>query len=690
MFTTKTKMLFNQLPGMMVYDNEHEIWTRATDWSGDTFRPATGVDNTEYLKARAITFIQSHPEHLRLNFPSLDAPNFVIEQPRSVNLRIFPRLFECLKCGRAKSFRDQENGNPASYTGGFYCSHCKNRSRFRQWNLMFTHQCGVVASPQLQPCRLHKYEHLYLSILGGQRAGDIRVRCMGPDGSRSSPACDILNEDLMPDAAQHSRSGCPTATRLKKQFVGNVAATEVAQHLLERGPQIRTVKDPVNYRTVGIDLVAPNIQVPPNIDGNERALTDLLRAHLEGRRLTQADFHRIVEAGTGESPRIKALERAILAFQEAVGDAEGLSPAMRSKFWKMGNAAGAIADYPADPEQATDEISKARDRGAGAGGLLGSRPTDDRRQLADQLIEIGHLNSEASGFTGLDETLAKLQERGRPFSEEFEAAAREIRSLGFDDIEMGEAFNIVRMQVGFGRATYEPEFSILNPFTTPSADTRLRLYGRQTQTEAILFRLDATKFVRWVHEALPNEDFERLSEKDQNSRAKCLEWLVKICDFSLFGAIEPIQRQPSKLIYEAVHTMSHAFMKTCASFTGIDEANVKELIFPALPGFVLYKSQHGDFNLGGFVSLYEQHLGEWVARARRQVATCHNDPICRNARMRDNTNAAACYGCMTGSEHSCAHYNRNLDRATLVSTVIQRTGPQLTGFWRWNGWPGHD
>lgn len=683
MFTTKTKMLFNQLPGMMVYDNEQEIWTRATNWLGDRFQPSPDADNTAYLTARALTFLRSFPEHLRMGYTSLEPANCTIEQPRQVNLRVFPRLFECLTCRRAKSFRDQESGNPPSYTRGFYCANCENSTRFRQWNLMFTHQCGIVAAPQLSRCPndAHKYEHLYLSILGGQRAGDISVKCMGPDGTWQDPKCNLVNEDLMPDPAAHTRSGCPTATRLKRDFDKVPEAQELAKHLLERGPQIKTVKDPINYRTIGLDLVAPNVQVPPNIDNNESALRDLQNAHLEGRKLGQADFHRIVEGGTGESPRTKQLERALQVFQDTGNDPD-LTPALRSKFWKMGNANGAISDYPDSPDAALAELQRLKNRGAGIGSLWPDRPFEDRRHLADQLVEISHLNSSTSGFVGLDQTLMNLQERGRPFAPDFENGARALRRMLFDDVMLSEKFNIVRLQVGYTRASYDPELSILNPYTTP-ADSRIRFYGRQSQTEAILFKLDPCKLVQWVHEILPTADFQRLTPEALKRRPDCLEWLITNCDYSTFGSIEPVTHQPSAAVYEALHTMSHAFMKTCASFTGIDEANIKELIFPGLPGFVLYKSQHGDFNLGGFVSLYEQHLQDWVQRAIRQITHCHNDPICRNAKMRDNVQAAACYGCLTGSEHGCAHYNRNLDRAMLISSSPQRAGLPITGIWKW-------
>lgn len=49
--------------------------------------------------------------------------------------------------------------------------------------------------------------------------------------------------------------------------------------------------------------------------------------------------------------------------------------------------------------------------------------------------------------------------------------------------------------------------------------------------------------------------------------------------------------------------------------------------------------------------------------------------------MRDTVESAACYGCVTGSELSCVHFNRDLDRAVLEGTASQRN-QNFRGFWK--------
>lgn len=682
MFTTKTKMLFNQLPGMMVYDNDEEIWTQAVEWRGEAFRPNADADNSDYLKARALAFIGALPPHLRTGFPSLELADYRIDQPRDIDIRIFPRMFECTKCGRTKSWPDGDNVH-RSYRFGFKCAGCGNR-RFRQSNLVFIHHCGAIASPRLPKCNRqgHKFEHLYLVNLGGQRAGDIEVRCMGPDGTKESPACNELNEPLFPDSDSHPRSGCPHAKRLEREFdEKDIAAQALIANLKERNVQLKPAKDPINYRAVGLDLIVPNVSIPANIAKSEAAVGRLAAAHVEQHSLSAADFADIVVSTEGDSPRITTLKEMLKGYREALATLPG--PAgLEEVFWNVAKASSQLKDPPASAQSAEDEIEAIAHRTEGL-GILDEREPGDALALASHLIEMSHIQGLDSGFKGLSATSQRLAENHRDFAYSFEQAARRARQLGLEDIQLSEMFNIVRLQVGYTRGTYEPDFAVLNPFTSRGADETTRFYGRQSSTEAILFKLKPTSVVQWVHETWPDADYATMTTAELGEPKTCRQWLLDKCEFASLDDYEPIEHRPTRHIVELIHTLSHQFMRSSASFSGIEESNVKEMLFPAMPGFILYKAQHGDFNLGGFVSLYEQHLGEWIERAVHRGEQCHNDPVCRNGKMRDNVIAASCYGCLTGGEHSCTLFNHNLDRATLVSTARARQGESFQGFWPW-------
>lgn len=687
MYTTRTKMLFNQLPGAIVYDQENEQYTTPMEWRSDAFKPTEGAHNQSYLIDRAISHIRQHPPVLREPYTDLQPAHFELRQPDGALLTILPRIFECLRCGRLHTFRVSDNPDERNqhFARGFFCKACRNRSQFEQISLVWVHQCGYMGQPRVQPCDRHKYDHLYLDRRGTQQPTEYRVRCMGPSGSTGSPQCSMPPARLTPgEPGNHSMTSCPIS---RADGIGDLPTESEVRKLAEEFQsstvRIRPSQDPVNFYAVGLDVVNPSIEIPEGIHHQDETINRLLEAHIRGDRLNTSDLREIFKATGVENERLQSLRKLIATMEGQHGrDAiERGGKDFVDTLWKVLRSTAQGHDIPATYDEAVNELSRGTAAVRGAISLVKERgDKEDATSLVDQLIETSHLTSTGNDFTGLDATLQLLLEHERVGADEFADGRGRLRRAGFEDVLVSSNFDIVRLQVGFVRNTYDISRGVLVPFKERNRP-KIPIYARQSSTEAILFRLDPVRVVRWVHDQFQGSAFQKLENPAGATQPEARRWLLENIDFRAFQSYDPIRHEPTRELFQLIHTMSHLFMRASSHFSGIDASGMKELIYPALPGFIIYKSQHGDFTLGGLATLYEENLASWFDEVQVLAQECPNDPICRNGRMRDTTHAAACYACLAGNELSCVHFNRDLDRATLTGTVPQRRDQRFGGFW---------
>lgn len=686
MYTTRTKMLFSQLPGSIVFEQDSQQYTTPLAWDSEPFKPLAGAQNAGYLLDRAMSLVRQHPVHLRIPYDACEPKDFDLLQPAKARLHILPRAFECSVCKRLHTYKPPENVNhqDARFTRGFYCAPCKNATRFQQVSLVWVHNCGALLQPYFPPCdnKEHEYRHIFIDRRGTQQPTEYRVRCMGPNGSAQRPACPTENRIIV---IGHAAKSCPLAAEIKKKYTTK-DALQTAEELTSQTIRLRPAQDPANFYSVGLDVVNPSIEIPTGVHTRDEIISVLLEAHIRGDSLAEDNLREAFRAGGKADQRIAALSRMIQSYESSLAKVESAAATehMRKLMWTMlTQAAGPIGPIPSSYDAAVQEVTEGQRAGSGAMVILrdehgNDRP--DRPQLVDQLIEVAHLQSTASAFEGLDETATSLHENGRESAENFRKAAQHARHLGFLDIRSSSAFDIVRLQAGYVRNSFDVTKAQLSPFS--EVHGRRPIYARQSSTEAVMFTLDPVRVVQWVHAAFPNGDFRHHPNVAALSPPEARRWLLESVNYQASQGYDPIAHEPTRQVYQLVHTLSHLFMRTSAKFSGVDANTMKELLYPALPGFIVYKGQHGDFSLGGLVTLYEDHLGEWLGSVEAAAADCPNDPICRTGRMRDTVESAACYGCITGSELSCVHFNRDLDRGVLQGTVPQRRHLRFPGFWK--------
>lgn len=686
MYTTRTKMLFSQLPGSIVFEQDSQQYTTPLAWDSEAFKPLAGAQNAGYLLDRAMSLVRQHPPHLRIPYDACEPRDFELLQPAKARLHILPRAFECSLCKRLSTYKAPENVNhqDSRFSRGFYCASCKNATRFQQISLVWVHQCGALLQPYFPPCDnpAHGYRHIYIDRRGTQQPTEYRVRCMGQTGSAQKPACTSEKHIIV---MGHSPKACSLAAEIKKKFTTK-EALQTVDELTSQTIRLRPAQDPANFYSVGLDVVNPSIEIPQGVHTRDEIIAVLLEAHIRGDSLAEDNLREAFRAGGKADQRVAALRRMTESYEgtlSQMGQA-GTSDHMKRLMWKgLTQAAGPLGQVPKTYEEALQEITSGQRAGVGVMSLLRNEhghDREDRAQLVDQLIEVAHLQSTSSTFEGLDETADTLLGNQRESAESFLSAAKTARSLGFTDVKSSSAFDIVRMQVGYVRNSFDVSKAQLSPFT--ELHGRRPIYARQSSTEAVMFTLDPVRVVQWVHAAFPNGEYQKHPRIDVLSAPEARRWLLESINYQSCLGYDPIQHEPTRQVYQLIHTLSHLFMRTSSSFSGIDANTMKELLYPALPGFIIYKGQHGDFSLGGLVTLYEDHLGEWLTNVEQASRDCPNDPICRTGRMRDTVESAACYGCVTGSELSCVHFNRDLDRAVLQGTVRQRRNHSFQGFWK--------
>ncbi|MEU2659669.1 DUF1998 domain-containing protein [Streptomyces sp. NPDC007325] len=128
--------------------------------------------------------------------------------------------------------------------------------------------------------------------------------------------------------------------------------------------------------------------------------------------------------------------------------------------------------------------------------------------------------------------------------------------------------------------------------------------------------------------------------------------------------------------YLALHTLSHALIRTIALECGYSSASLAERIYAGdegepRAGILLYTAvPDSEGTLGGLVSLAESpHFDRIVRRALKDAGRCSSDPLCSERLPRtpaDYLHGAACHACLFVSETTCERGNRYLDRRFLV------------------------
>ncbi|MBW7881657.1 MAG: DUF1998 domain-containing protein [Caldilineaceae bacterium] len=139
-----------------------------------------------------------------------------------------------------------------------------------------------------------------------------------------------------------------------------------------------------------------------------------------------------------------------------------------------------------------------------------------------------------------------------------------------------------------------------------------------------------------------------------------------------------------------LHTFAHILMNRLTFECGYSSAALKERLYvssnPAgqMSGVLVYTADgDAEGTMGGLVRMGKQGYIEPVIMHALQDATwCSVDPVCTEiggsgGQGPDSCNLAACHNCALVPETACEHFNRFLDRVTVVGDIHN---PQLGYF----------
>ena len=137
-----------------------------------------------------------------------------------------------------------------------------------------------------------------------------------------------------------------------------------------------------------------------------------------------------------------------------------------------------------------------------------------------------------------------------------------------------------------------------------------------------------------------------------------------------------------------LHALAHSLINQLSFDCGYGSASLRERIYcnadpdsESMCGILIYTaSSDSEGTMGGLVRQGEPtRLLRTLLAAVQKARWCSSDPICieTTGQGTDNSNLAACHGCLLISETSCEEGNRLLDRALLVGKPTQ---PELGYF----------
>jgi hypothetical protein len=618
----KQQILFNFLPGKTF---DHESGQAICRVKGFRAEEDTKL-NLRYVLDRVAWLLRQWPEERRRGFPDpyRRADCYVLATPTAVEAELFPLLYECTnpECRLVSSYqtvRQANDVNPA-----LQCQQCG--SSLIQFHHVLIHRCGHIRPFIVPRCPRHGDGRMWLDTRGSQKYSQFRWRCR---------QCNFQQSIVYGTCGD-----CNLPDRTMRPIVHRATASYY--------PQYRTL-----INLPGRDLT----RILEDPQRHWLAIAAYLRLFDHGEHDRLVDLAASHHGETAEQESIATLERLI----------QNAPPAMK--------------------EQLRAKLGELRDGLSGLGGDRRSEIINRARALVrlddDALEEAGQ---ELLEFVRPDEamqvtTLSQLEHRaGREMPGRlpvYQVAYREaICQTGLSDVRLVGDFPVSTVVVGYTRDQREAQDTVLRAFPRlQQEDPRTPLFVDTIETEALMFRLNPARVLRWL--MLNGLAAGNLPDYDDEPAVR--SWIL-----NRMSSVNPYREIPegdiiTRAVYGLVHSFSHLVLRQAVIQSGFDRTSLSEYLFPRALSFVLYSNNRTRFTIGGLYTLYEQTLHEHLRAVLDKGEACVYDPVCMEE-------TGACHACMHISELSCEHFNRNLSRRHLFGRA-EPGGGEFIGYWdpRCNG-----
>jgi len=291
-----------------------------------------------------------------------------------------------------------------------------------------------------------------------------------------------------------------------------------------------------------------------------------------------------------------------------------------------------------------------------------------------------------------------------------------MNQMGIDSLAVTSEFPLLACAYGYKR-TFEdqeaedddddgddsdgPEPAVrLFPMVQVDDESRRPIYTKRSETEALIVELDPRKVGHWLRQVADARDdfpvrlpdFRGLDRSE--ARIELYDVLGPVATYEDIEVrdpddnsdphVDPADVDPDVLAYtpetiavhRLVHSIAHLCMQNASMYSGIQENNFAEYLFPEALAFAIYAKQTESYTAGGLYTLVNRRLPEWLRGAYQDGEQCFYDSTC--ADIWDG----ACHACLHTGEISCQHFNANLSRIDLYGERLDDV--ESPGFWTVN------
>lgn len=541
-----------------------------------------------------------------------DPSRFVLLDPNAVQAEMFPRVFWCQnpRCGRVFNYGHSDHLPQAT------CSACK-RGPLSQLRFVQIHQCGALEPLTPPRCdRCHKNDRMALDTRGSERISNFRWVCRGCKEFKSVFGWSCQHCEW-PDGGGDAKRMKVVVHRTGSSFYAHAATL---------------------------------LNIP------DKRLEDFFAV---------PEWYAIAAAKFLDLPEVA--ERSMTEFVEdsagiAAKEDDGLSGADLDEL--MAEAASMSPEEMVARMQALRERRQEQKRSSSASGIAEAL----RKRTG---VSIGDWKT--AGHEMLEAVMPR--ETGNPHDllpvgsvAEFPKAAETALRMGMNNLSLIEDFPIVTATYGFSRVDYKPNRCWLNPFPPKQEyDGKYPIFVDQVQADAILFRLDAGRVIRWLELNGRTVDLPKGGRK----YAEPAFFVELFEDVPLRQTLKE-DRAVARMVFGLLHTISHLCVKNSALLCGLERNSLAEYVLPRALTSAIYCNHRSGATIGALTALYEQSLAEWldaVLDARR----CVYDPVCKR-------HEGSCHACTHLAETSCSYFNLNLGRAFLFGGSDPELGDLPVGF----------
>jgi hypothetical protein len=295
-------------------------------------------------------------------------------------------------------------------------------------------------------------------------------------------------------------------------------------------------------------------------------------------------------------------------------------------------------------------------------------------EAIDELFDYVKLRG-TSSIKDINELKQEIELKRPPMVRILDEVQKENKSAGIEEISLIEDFPVVTAVFGYTRVSAEPELIMGNKtiktkfrhfptfrMSKEKLQGRIPIFTRISETEGLLIRLDPLRILNWVEKIKPG-----IIGTIPSDEKEAKVWLLRnVGNIDRFVSNEGMT-EITRYVFGLIHTLSHMFIRSAASFAGVDRTGFSEYLFPRLGTFIIYNA-NTEFNLGGVTTLFEEDLRSllWNVRYDPLAKECIYDPVCW-----EQFNSS-CHACTHLGEMACSYFNKGMRREYLYG---------FNGFW---------